>query len=104
MPAFYSTSLRLSSTGSFFGGSTSLFRWKPQPSLPANSGIARSWWCDETVRGTRPCKRVHRIIFLAGLGVTNCESERFKSIVASGRIKTGSIEDVATPVPKIYPS
>ena len=78
--------------------------WKSQTGLPAKSGIPRSRWCDETVRGTRPCKRVPRIIFLTRLGVTKYWKKRFKSIVASAsdRSKSGSIAAVAIPVPKIY--
>ena len=51
-------------------GSTWLFVGSLKTSLPANSGIPRIWWCDEKVRGTRPCKIVHKIIFLTRLGVT----------------------------------
>ena len=44
-----------------------LFFFSPVGSLkrlPAGGGIPRSRWCDNTVRGTRPCRRIPRIILL----------------------------------------
>ena len=58
-----------------------------------------------TVRGTRLCKEGPQNNFPSWsrsyeiVGV-----KRFKSIVASCGAKSGSIADVAIPVPKIYPS